>query len=460
LNIRKYLYISNKFKTKFKLIKKELKEWGLNSTAHGISNLCRLENKLIKIIWIICFISSFGYCISTIYNIIDNFLQFDVLINQQVVSESPIEFPAITVCNLNPFDRRNAKNYITNTLAKNNLSYVTDTTKIDINPKLVNSLIKSTIIGDTSLNSTQVRYFGFDINYMLLTCYFNDVPCNSSDFTWRYDYDFTNCFTFNSGFDQNGNKVPVKQINEAGSDRSLKLELFLGDDAAQSQYILNSGARIIVHNQTVSPIISSEGTDISTGFQTNIGVKRSFISKLDYPYSYCIKNIESPDSYNTFYYKAIFNILNMKTYRQKVCIRLCLQDYIKNKCNCLDGSLPNIYRTNLTICNNIGLLQCVYDARIEYFNDPVASSCKDCPLECDTVNYQLTNSNSRYPTKYYLSYLKNHTDILNRMVVTDDGQITKSCVLLNVFYDDLATTYTTEIPAITPISLLGSIGGK
>jgi hypothetical protein len=150
----------------------------------------------------------------------------------------------------------------------------------------------------------------------------------------------------------------------------------------------------------------------------------------------------------------------MTTYRQKVCIRLCLQDYIKRKCNCLDGSLPNIYKTNLTICNNIDLLQCVYDARIEYFNDPVASSCKDCPLECDTVNYQLSNSNSRYPTRYYLSYLKNHTDILNRMVVTDDGQITKSCVLLNVFYDDLATTYTTEIPAITPISLLGSIGGK
>lgn len=120
-----------------------------------------------------------------------------------------------------------------------------------------------------------------------------------------------------SGYDQAGNRVPIRQVNEAGSDRSLNLELFIGDDATQSQYMLNSGARVVVHNQSISPIISSEGIDIATGFKTNVAFRRSFLSRLDAPYSDCIKNITSPNSYKSTYYKAIFNVLNMTTYRQK-----------------------------------------------------------------------------------------------------------------------------------------------
>jgi len=74
--------------------------------------------------------------------------------------------------------------------------------------------------------------------------------------------------------------VPIKQSNEAGPVGALKLELFLGDDDYQNQFILNSGAHIVVHNQSLTPIIVSEGIDIATGFQTNIGIKRSFLSKL------------------------------------------------------------------------------------------------------------------------------------------------------------------------------------
>lgn len=33
-----------------------------------------------------------------------NYFAYEVNINYQVVSESPTEFPAITICNLNPFD--------------------------------------------------------------------------------------------------------------------------------------------------------------------------------------------------------------------------------------------------------------------------------------------------------------------------------------------------------------------
>lgn len=81
--------------------------------------------------------------------------------------------------------------------------------------------------------------------------------------------------------------------------------------------MLNSGARVVVHNQSISPIISSEGLDIATGFKTNVAFRRSFLSRLDAPFSDCIKNTTSSTSFKSRYYKAIFNTLNMTTYRQK-----------------------------------------------------------------------------------------------------------------------------------------------
>ena len=172
-------------------------EWTSYSTAHGIPNIFRLESQLLKVIWILCFLVSFAYCSYTIVNIVIVFLQYGVLINQEVVSEAPVDFPAVTVCNLNAFDKRHAQNYINQVLAANNISYVSNINLIDIPPTQVNNLIKASIIGNTSFSKADIQYMGFSIDYMLLTCYFNNVPCNQSDFRWIYDFDYTNCWQFN-----------------------------------------------------------------------------------------------------------------------------------------------------------------------------------------------------------------------------------------------------------------------
>ena len=84
--------------------------------------------------------------------------------------------------------------------------------------------------------------------------------------------------------------------------------------------MLQNGARVIIHNQTYKPMPSSEGLELSTNYLANIAITRSFLYKLSSPYSDCIKRIDSPDGYDSFYYKALFNILNVTLYRQKECL--------------------------------------------------------------------------------------------------------------------------------------------
>lgn len=337
-------------------------------------------------------------------------------------------------------------------------------TLLDRTPEEVSNLLKASVVSDMTLD--QRKQLSFSLDYMYLTCSFNDIPCNiNEDFVHTYDYNYGNCFTFNSGRFPNGSAAPIRKISEAGSDRSFRMDIFLGDDKFQNDFIPNSGARIVIHNQSNTPIISSEGFDISTGYQTNIGIKRSFLYKLDAPYSTCIKESDSPDSHPSNYYKKMFTILNMTNYRQENCLKLCLQDYIKSVCKCIDGSLSNIYGST-KVCASIDDLKCVTQSRKDYYQNEDQEKCGEekCPLECDSVSYQLSTSNSRYPSLYYLRYLKARTTINYRITLDNvsdaqENQVIKSTALLNVFYDDLSTTYINEVPAITSDSLLGVIGG-
>lgn len=441
-------------------LKKKVAEWCSYSTTHGVSNISRADNKLVKFIWILCLVVSSIYCFYTIVNIIVSYLSYEVIINIDVVDKAPIDFPAVSVCNLNPLDRRFSQTYIDKVLARHNLSHVSNIEKIDINPNTVKYLIKANILADRNLSKAEIRKFGFEIDFMLFRCFFNNIACNASDFIWLYDFDYGNCFTFNSGFDQRGNKVPIRKINEPGSERSFKLELFLGDEFSQGIWMQQSGAKVIVHNQTVNPLVEAEGQELATNYQTDIGFTRSFLTKLESPYSQCVKNIYSPEGHKSKFFKATFTILNMTSYRQKSCIRLCLQRYIRQLCGCVDPKLPNIY-ADTEYCASINRLECVSKSKISYLKN--TDNCPECPMECQSVDYHLTISKSRYPTSYYTDYIRYQTELVNRFpstTVVTDNHIQKNIVLLNVFYDDLATSFIREIPKVTPDELFGTIGGN
>lgn len=70
---------------------------------------------------------------------------------------------------------------------------------------------------------------------------------------------------------------------------------------------------------------------------------------------------------------------------------------------------------------------------------------------------------SRYPSMYYTQYLSNKINFTEKLSTKEpikDVNITKNIIAINVFYDDLTTTYVKEIPEINGDQLLGNIGGN
>lgn len=161
-------------------------------------------------------------------------LYFDYTISV-TVQDIPLDldyFPAVTVCNKNPFDSSKSKTlkYLKSILNKYNIltnltisgSNEEDFKTIFLFRRSLN-LLKSNVIAENYKNSSELYGLRYTLDDMLISCFFNGVECNSSDFYYFYTFDYGNCFTFNSAL--NGN---THTTSKTGPRTGLSLELFTG----------------------------------------------------------------------------------------------------------------------------------------------------------------------------------------------------------------------------------------
>ena len=137
------------------------------------------------------------------------------------------EFPAVTICNLNSLDltSQNATGYyIQSLLSKNNITLDFDPSKYDayMFVKETFSIIKANVLADRDITDEFRKNMGFTIESMLISCYYNEKKCNSSDFSYFASFDYGNCYTFNK------NDTFTRKTSKYGPSSGLELELFTG----------------------------------------------------------------------------------------------------------------------------------------------------------------------------------------------------------------------------------------
>ena len=169
-----------------------------------------------------------------LYLTFNNFFQWQTNTNNNFIRTPDAEFPAVTICNLNSFDMT-ANNYtsyyINQTLARKNYSsVVTATNQQNAMQQIADTkeMIKAAFMADNSLTNEQLQSFGWTLETMLISCFFDGFPCDATNFTWSYSYDYGNCYTFNYELNDSGNtKAPIRTAN-SGPATGLSLELFVG----------------------------------------------------------------------------------------------------------------------------------------------------------------------------------------------------------------------------------------
>jgi len=94
----------------------------LNTKTHGVYNIIKTQSSIMKTIWIVFFTICAVYCIYQVTNIVITFSAYGVNQVSSIVFESPAQFPAVVICNLNAYDSNTADDEIDSILNEYNIS--------------------------------------------------------------------------------------------------------------------------------------------------------------------------------------------------------------------------------------------------------------------------------------------------------------------------------------------------
>lgn len=292
---------------------KILKDSASNTTSHGLPNIVNSEYKTISLLWIIFLLASIVYCSYTIVESFFNYFEFNVDTSIQIVRESQAAFPAISICNHNPFNTKRSGALIKKLSAM--VDKETSYSKMSATDPRIAAFylqkgLKTIVYASNMSTEENDKYFGFTIEDMLIGCRFVTEECNASNFEWYHSYEFGNCYKYNSGV-----RYPLKTVSKPGWKNALQLEIFVGQDRKEDEYLMRKGLHIVVHNQSIDPVLEEEGVDISVGLSTNLVLQRTFYKSLSKPYSDCLENIWSQDSHDSELYRLTFTLQNLTQYR-------------------------------------------------------------------------------------------------------------------------------------------------
>ena len=387
----------------------------------------------LKIFALIFVLASTGLASYLVIDSVLSYFAYGVTSASRTIYETPTLFPKVTFCNLNRFTTEYAYGLTQN---KN------------FNPK--------------DLTSDEKKLLAHDLDDVLIECTFNGNQCNSSDFIWSFDPWYGNCYTFNSGFNSNGNKIDLKKSTIASPFYGLQLTLYvnlyeeLWSSNNRRKYL---GAVIRIGNSSYSTYYLDGGIFVSPGYSTYIAVDREFKTMLPKPFSNCEIDLNSPKQIPNL---ELYNLIGQSeyAYTQQLCFSQCVQKKVIEKYNCSFPDILSLFnesKCNLVLKDKIIRSDNILDSNVYY------EECKLlCPLECNQTLFKTSLSFNQLNGNQYKENIFNNPrlamDFINRTldVVTTE----KSIASVKIFYESLSYTLTNESPKMDLVSLLGSIGGN
>uniref|UniRef100_A0ABM0LU21 Low-density lipoprotein receptor-related protein 2-like n=1 Tax=Saccoglossus kowalevskii TaxID=10224 RepID=A0ABM0LU21_SACKO len=75
--------------------------FGLDTTAHGVLRIAGAKSFFGKIFWSVIFLVAVGAFIRQLYLLLDQYFEYPINVKKEVISETMLEFPSVTICNTN-----------------------------------------------------------------------------------------------------------------------------------------------------------------------------------------------------------------------------------------------------------------------------------------------------------------------------------------------------------------------
>ncbi|XP_028397240.1 acid-sensing ion channel 1C-like [Dendronephthya gigantea] len=339
-----------------------------------------------------------------------------------IVYEKNIDFPSVTVCNLNQFRKSKIMNMSSinetvlhfgggnhNKMANSSLEKIIKNqikgfeklfaenidSKADINVNEYLIVEELVVMAASKHDEEDLRRVGHQFHNFITSCTWSLFDCKSGIFeqfwvqTWNWKYG--NCFTFNFGVNQTGQDMDIFETTIPGPSNGLILELNIEQQEYVDALTDEAGAIITIHNAKQLPFPYYEGITVPPGFSSSIAIRKETMIRVD-PF----KN----GSCNALPFLAKDNIYrnylngSVKTYSVKACMQSCLANTQLNICNCIDAKYAIHVRN---ICT-VEKMDCI-NAVSTWFKHDGVECIKKCPQPCQQSSFLRTLGKSTLTSK-------------------------------------------------------------
>ncbi|XP_013418967.1 acid-sensing ion channel 4 [Lingula anatina] len=320
----------NKIRTPYKVWINFLK-W---TTAHGLPHVVRSHSSYRKVFWLLSAIMCLVGLIFQLEKIAVQFLTNPYAVSTYMEYAVELQYPAVTLCNLNPVRtsvlRQEAK---TGGRLGNLLAQLYGKCENATEPKeiLANELMWSWLQFDDSAKAR----LGHRIEDMLLGCTLHGQTCAPENFTLLFNSKYGNCYTI---------KPLASQIHKPGHSHGLTVEL----NIQQEEYlpvIAEAGVRVVITDHKSVPFPEDNGLSVSPGFYSAVGMSMVEISRLGPPYkSNCTNGFPT-------LYTGYTTAGSGYNYTVHACMKSCVQTVTIEECGCSLMNCPNPNKTRLCAIN-------------------------------------------------------------------------------------------------------------
>ena len=254
------------------------------------------------------------------------------------VDRAPDHFPAVSVCNLDPFATSDPLLQTTlsqqfNLIGGSLVSVSSEENTLGLDVESGWQLMKRYVLG---LSASEKNKLGIDSSSgdlvnstSIVSCVFDGELCSPDSVSFYNDFEYGNCFRFNA------NTSNVEEVSKRGARGGLQLVMYTGP--ANASVTRSRGFRLVVHSPSETYVnLDDEGVNAAPGLLTSVAVERNLYSRLPKPFSNCVADslAEWPTRSRTM--DLMLNELNMTVYSQRVCLEIDYQQALKAECGCID----------------------------------------------------------------------------------------------------------------------------
>ncbi|XP_071035407.1 amiloride-sensitive sodium channel subunit alpha-like [Parasteatoda tepidariorum] len=388
-------------------------------------------------------------CIHQLYPFIVVYSQYDVIIDFQVEHKWSLEFPAVTVCNLN----RMKKQYIMclnpnspMNVCKNGMRV--HKTTFTLSERNTITSCKALLYGNVSisdhsalpflttyslLDKEKRKLIGERASSIIRSCTINGAICSTEEFSFVQSFRHGNCYTFNKRKENDSNPL-VASMNKLNLGLELVLDLHLEQYMRETQAI---GAKILIHHPKDEPNTEEEGITISPGFETSISMSKMQIVRLPYPFRDQCIHYELDDKYPFC--------------NQQDCVRSCIQNFNKLACGCTDPTIPKADETKLCNISNATDVCCLDKVLEDLTGNKF--TC-DCPFPCHSVGYDIQLSYAKWPSNA-LGYFRKY-DMINE----NKNSIARNQAAIKIYFSDFRLTSYFQKPKYEKSEIFSHLGSE